>query len=164
MSAIESRRTEIEGIGVEWRSAPSPTGATPILYVHGVPSASWEWEPFLERTGGIAPTLPGFGESEKPPDFDYSMQGYADFLERFTEKLGLERFSLVVHDWGAVGLVFAQRHPERVERLVVFNCTPFTGGYRGHRHARVWRTPVLGELFWATATKPVFRAASTARR
>ena len=157
MSTIEIDRTEIDGIRVEWRSAPSPAAGAAILYLHGVPAGSWEWEPFLRRTGGLAPSLPGFGESDKPNDFDYSMHGYADFLERFTDELGHERFSLVVHDWGAVGLLFAQRHPKRVERLVLFNCAPFTGGYRWHRLARIWRTPVLGELFWATTTKPFFR-------
>ncbi|HEV2772637.1 MAG TPA: alpha/beta hydrolase [Thermoleophilaceae bacterium] len=157
MSTIETHRNKIDGTSVEWRSAPSPAGATPILYIHGVPAGSWEWDPFLRRTGGLAPTLPGFADSDKPDEFAYSMQGYGDFLERFTDELGLERFSLVVHDRGAVGLIFAQRHPERVERLVIFNCTPFTGGYRWHRLARVWRTPLLGELFWATATKPFFR-------
>ena len=75
--------------------------------------------PFLERGGGIAPDLPGFGNSAKPADFDYSIEGYADFLEAFVDALGLERFSLVVHDWGVVGLALAQRRPERVERLVI---------------------------------------------
>ena len=49
---------------------------------------------------------------------------------------GLERFSLVVHDWGGVGLLFAQRFPERIERLVVFGTLPLMPGYRWHRVAR----------------------------
>ena len=40
---------------------------------------------------------------------------------------------LVVHDWGAVGLLWAQRFPERVERLVVINAVPLLPGYRWHR-------------------------------
>ena len=51
-----------------------------------------------------------------------------------------------MHDWGGVGLAFAQRLPERVERLVIINAVPFLPGYRWHRTARIWRTPVLGEL------------------
>ena len=47
---------------------------------------------------------------------------------------------LVVHDWGVVGLLWAMRHPERVERLVVMNAVPFLPGYRWHRTARIWRT------------------------
>ncbi len=41
-------------------------------------------------------------------------RGYADWLERFCALAGLDRVSLVMHDWGAVGLAFAQRAPERV--------------------------------------------------
>ena len=55
-----------------------------------------------------------------------------------------------MHDWGAVGLAFAQRRPERVERMVLINVVPFLPGYRWHRLARAWRTPVLGELAMGT--------------
>ena len=88
--------------------------------VHGVPTGSFDWIPFLERIGGVAPDLPGFGRSAKPGDFEYSIAGYDRFLEAFTAQTGLERFSLVVHDFGGVGLVFAQRFPERIEKLVLF--------------------------------------------
>jgi pimeloyl-ACP methyl ester carboxylesterase len=130
----------------------------PILYLHGNPVGSWIWRPFLERTGGIAPDLPGFGRSAKPPDFDYSLPGYADYLEGFVDDSGLDRFSLVVHDIGAiVGLVFAQRVPERIDRLVIANHAPLLPGYRWHRFARIWRTPVVGELSMATMTEFAFR-------
>lgn len=128
---------------------PTPS----IVYLHGNPVGSWIWERFLERTGGIAPDLPGFGRTAKPEDFDYSLSGYADFFERFVEDRGLDRFSLVVHDIGAIsGLVFAQRIPERIERLVIANHAPLLRGYRWHRFARIWQVRVLGELFMATTT------------
>jgi pimeloyl-ACP methyl ester carboxylesterase len=105
----------------------------------------------------VAPDLPGFGRSAKPGDFDYSIAGYDRFLHSFCDSLGLERFSLVVHDWGAVGLALAGRIPERIERLVLCSCVPFLPGYRWHRIARVWRRPLLGELFMGFATKAAFR-------
>ncbi len=101
---------------------------------------------FLERSGGIAPDLPGFGRSGKPGYLKFTIEEYADFIERFLDELGVERVRMVVHDWGAVGLAFAQRRPERIERLVVMNAAPFLPGYRWHRTARLWRTPLLGEL------------------
>src|SRR5438445_697761 len=67
--------------------------------------------------------------------------------------VGVERVRMVVHDWGAVGLAFAQRCPERVERLVVINAVPLLGGYRWHRIARIWRTPLLGELAMGATTR-----------
>jgi pimeloyl-ACP methyl ester carboxylesterase len=150
---VAERVVDVSGLEVSHRRA----GEAPVLYVHGVPTASWDWIPFLERTGGVAPDLPGFGRSAKPGDFDYSIAGYDRFLESFCDTVGLERFSLVVHDWGGVGLALAQRRPERIERLVLFSCVPFTGGYRWHRIARVWRRRPLGELFMGFATKAGFR-------
>jgi pimeloyl-ACP methyl ester carboxylesterase len=147
---IEERTETIGGVRVHWHEAPAEL---PILYLHGVPTAGWEWLSFLERTGGIALDLPGFGESEKPVAFDYTMDGYADFLEAFAEARGLDRHALVLHDWGTVGLVYAQRRPDRIERLVLMNNLPLFSDYRWHWIARIWRTPLLGELFNRTSSR-----------
>ena len=125
----------------------------PVLYLHGVPTAADDWLPFLRRTGGLAPDLPGFGRSGKAAAFDYSIDGYRRFLRSFVDQLGVERFSLVVHDWGAVGLALAQDAADRVERLVIMNAVPLLPGYRWHRIARVWRTPLLGEASMGAATR-----------
>jgi pimeloyl-ACP methyl ester carboxylesterase len=150
---VVERHAEIAGLEVHWRQA----GDAPVLYLHGVPTASWDWEPFLARSGGLAPDLPGFGRSAKPAEFDYSIAGYGRFVEAFVEHAGLERLSLVVHDWGCVGLAFAQRFPLRIERLVLFTCVPLLPGYRWHRIARGWRTPLLGELMMGFSTRWSFR-------
>jgi pimeloyl-ACP methyl ester carboxylesterase len=152
---IAERRGTVDGLEVLWRQA----GEAPILYLHGVPAAGWHWQPFLERTGGVAPDLPGFGSSAKPGDFDYSIPGYDRFVEAFCDHVGLDRVTLVMHDWGAVGLALAQRLPERVERLVLTSVVPFVPGYRWHRWARAWRTPLLGELAMGFTTRMAFRRA-----
>ncbi|HEY8303373.1 MAG TPA: alpha/beta hydrolase [Solirubrobacteraceae bacterium] len=119
------------------------------------------YEPgFLERTGGFAPDLPGFGRSGKPGYLGYTIEEYASFIERFLDTLEVERVRMLVHDWGAVGLAFAQAHPERVERLVVTNAITFLPGYRWHRTARLWRMPVLGELAMGTTTRPILKLTS----
>lgn len=150
---VAERTVEVAGLEVRLRQA----GDAPILYLHGVPTHSSDWVPFLGRTGGIAPDLPGFGRSAKPADFDYSIGGYDRFVEALAAELGLERLSLVMHDWGGVGLAFAQRFPERIERIAMFPVVPFLPGYRWHRVARGWRTPVLGELLMGFSTRWAFR-------
>jgi pimeloyl-ACP methyl ester carboxylesterase len=151
----DTHHDELDGLPVTWRSAPAAD--PPTLYVHGVPDHSELWTPFLERTGGIAPDLPGFGASAKRGDLDYSIEGYAGWLERFCELADLDRVRLVMHDWGGVGLAFAQRAPERIERLVAIDVVPFLPGYRWHPIARVWRAPVLGEVAMGMAIGPVVR-------
>src|SRR3954465_5511262 len=115
---MTEQKAEIGETTVYWREAPAKTD-TPVLYLHGVPTDGDDWLPFLERTGGYAPDLPGFGRSGKPGDFEYSIDGYASWLEAFLDHVGVDRYSLVVHDWGGVGLALAQRTPGRVARLVL---------------------------------------------
>ena len=159
MPEPSDHESELDGLPVFWREAPAPAGVTgaPVLYLHGVPECSDTWLQFLERTGGVAPDLPGFGRSGKPGSLLYTIAEYEDFLERFLTERELERVSLVMHDWGAVGLAFAQRHPERIERLVIINAVPVLPGYRWHRAARIWRTPGLGELAMGAVSERTLR-------
>ncbi|MEA2466609.1 MAG: hypothetical protein QOJ57_735 [Thermoleophilaceae bacterium] len=157
---MEERKEQIAGVELAWREAPARAPTAPVVYLHGVPTSGSDWLPFLERTGGYAPDLPGFGSSGKPAHFDYSIAGYAAFLRAYVDHLGLDRFSLVMHDWGAVGLALAQAMPERIERIVAIAVVPFVPDYRWHRVARIWRTPLIGELFMGYSFKGGMRRAS----
>jgi pimeloyl-ACP methyl ester carboxylesterase len=165
---IDVRSGAQAGLPIFWREAPcegapahgGSSGRAMPLYLHGVPTNSDDWVEFLARGGGIAPDLPGFGRSGKPGSLSYTIEEYADFVETFLDLVGVERVSLVVHDWGAVGLAFAQRHPQRIDRVVVINAVPLLVGYRWHRTARIWRTPALGELSMGVTSRRVLRLLS----
>lgn len=153
MAEVRVRQEELDGQPVTWREADG--GDPPVLYVHGVPTLSSIWEDFLAVTGGLAPDMPGFGASGKRADLPYDLPFYDRWLERFLDARGIDRVRLVVQDWGAgFGLAWAQRFPERVERLVVMDAVPLLPGYRWHRIARVWRTPVAGEVFMGLTNRP----------
>jgi pimeloyl-ACP methyl ester carboxylesterase len=156
---VNERRAEVGGIEVFWREAPADDGRPPVVYVHGVPTNSDDWLPFLERTGGLALDLPGFGRSGKPSNFPYGIEGYAGYLDAWLAEAGVDSYRLVVHDWGAVGLALAMHAPERVERLVVMNAVPFLPGYRWHPWARAWRTPLIGEMAMGLTFKRLLRRA-----
>jgi pimeloyl-ACP methyl ester carboxylesterase len=145
---IETGTVVVDGVATFFRRLPGE--GPPVVLVHGVPTHSEDWVPILERLPGpaIALDLPGFGRSDRPPaaGFDYTMEGYARFFTRFLARMGISEHSLAVHDWGAIALIAAQGWPERVRRLAVINAVPLLPGYRWHRTARIWRTPVLGEL------------------
>jgi pimeloyl-ACP methyl ester carboxylesterase len=157
---VSDQHGELDGLPVFWRRGETPAGEPVPLYLHGVPNNSDDWLAFLARTGGLAPDLPGFGRTGKPGSLSYTIAEYDRFIERFLDMLGVERVSMLVHDWGGVGLAFAQRHPERVERLAVVNAVPFLPGYRWHRTARIWRTPLLGELAMGTTNRFTLRLIS----
>jgi len=150
---IDEHTIEVAGAPVFYRRAPSPAG-TPPLYIHGVPTSSDDWLVLLERTGGVAPDLIGFGRSGKAGNLDYTLAGLAGFLERFLGTLDTPRVRVVAHDWGAgAALVFAQRYPERVERLVLCDPLPLTGDFRWHRVARLLRSPAIGELLMGSVPR-----------
>jgi pimeloyl-ACP methyl ester carboxylesterase len=145
---------------VFWHAAPAPGGdAAPVLYVHGNPTSSDDWLPFLARTGGVAPDLPGWGRSSKRGDGDFTMEGLGRFTGAFADHLGLERVRLVVHDWGGAALLWAMANPERIERLVVIDAVPFLPGYTWHRWARLWRTPGVGEFTVGATPTTILRRA-----
>jgi pimeloyl-ACP methyl ester carboxylesterase len=151
---VEEKTIELGGSPVLYRSAPA-TG-TPVLFLHGVPTSSADWLPFLERGGGLAPDLIGFGRSGKGGHLDYSLDGLATFVETLLDHLGIDAVRLVGHDWGAaVGLVLAQRRPARVERLVVINAVPLFAAseFPAGGLARVWQRPLMGELAMGATTK-----------
>lgn len=163
VGAIEHAVVHVEGVRTFYRHRRG--SGPPTVFVHGNPTDSEDFEPFMNRLEGpaVALDLPGWGCSEAPdPDrFDYSMWGLARFVERFREALGIGEHSLVVHDWGAVGLIAAQRRPQRLRRLVVINAVPLLPGYRWHWVARrAWRVPVLGEIANATTTRTSLRLLS----
>jgi pimeloyl-ACP methyl ester carboxylesterase len=152
--AVEERELVVDGIKVFYRRVPGE--GTPTVYCHGNPTHGEDWLPFMERGGpAIAIDMPGWGRSDKPDParFDYSMYGLSAFLELCLEELGVGRRKLVVHDWGGLALIGAQRRPQLVEKLVVVNVVPLLPGYRWHWVAQVWRRRPLGEIANATTTR-----------
>ncbi len=168
MLVVRDHTGELNGQPVFWHSSQGPdAGEVPTLFVHGVPTSADDWIPFLERVGGIAPDLPGFGRSTKRGDGDFTMEGYDRFLEEWLELVDVERVNLVVHDWGAVGLLWAQRFPDRVNRVVVINAVPIGQVYRWHLIARLWRRKGVGELAMGASTKwtiPLLLRPATTRK
>ena len=75
MLVVRDHTGELNGQPVFWHSSQGPdAGEVPTLFVHGVPTSADDWIPFLERVGGIAPDLPGFGRSTKRGDGDFTME------------------------------------------------------------------------------------------
>lgn len=143
-------------------SDPGAAKATGVVFVHGNPGSTHHWDRFTGPAAAavqgqaLAPTLPGFAGAPVPPGFAFTVEAYAAWLGQQIDAAGLARVHLVMHDFGgAFGLVWAAGHPERVASLTLID-TGVLVDYRWHALARIWRTPVLGELFNAMTTRAAF--------
>jgi pimeloyl-ACP methyl ester carboxylesterase len=124
-------RLEVGALTWFYREAEpiNPSDRPPVVLLHGLLSQSYGWRhvlPALTEQGfrAIAPDWIGFGYSSKPDrrDFDYTPEAYITALAAFFEALNLERFSLVVQGFmGSMGLQYALRHPEQIDRLAILN-------------------------------------------
>lgn len=148
---VAEHTIDVAGATFFYRRAPADTE---VLYLHSVPTSSDDWLALLELTGGTAPDLPGFGRSAKPGNLDYSLTGLIAFVEGLLRQLDPGPVAIVGHGWGAaVGVLFAQRHPEQVTRLVLIDPVPLLEGFQWPAVARWLRRPALGELLMGSVTR-----------
>lgn len=124
-SRTRYRTVAIDDLSIFYREA-GPADAPVLLLLHGLPSSSRQYEPLFARLADqfrlIAPDYPGFGHSDwpDPKRFAYTFDHLANDMQRFTETLGLDRYTLYMQDYGGpVGFRMALAHPERVEGLIV---------------------------------------------
>jgi pimeloyl-ACP methyl ester carboxylesterase len=98
-----------------------------ILFVHGFPEFWYEWKAQLEEFGNdylaVAVDTRGYNLSDKPEDVKaYRPREIVEDIRQLAEHYGQKRFVLVGHDWGGVmSWVFANAHPEYLEKLVIIN-------------------------------------------
>jgi pimeloyl-ACP methyl ester carboxylesterase len=93
--------------------------ALPILCVHGFPTASWDWHRLWDRLVSraqlvVAPDLIGFGFSDKPANYAYSIADQAELCESLLRDRGVTRYRLLAHDYGdTVAQELLARHEAR---------------------------------------------------
>lgn len=129
--------------------------APPVLMVHGNPTWSFYWRRLIKALSPthrtIAPDHIGCGRSDKPgkEDYAFTFESRVDDLTALALDLDLSGITLVVHDWGgAIGMAFAVRHPELVERMVVLNTGAFhlPNAKSFPPSLRLARVPAVGDV------------------
>jgi cis-3-alkyl-4-acyloxetan-2-one decarboxylase len=141
--------------GLRYHYLDEGTGA-PVVMVHGNPTWSFYYRHLVlalrDSQRCIVPDHIGCGRSDKPDDsrYEYTLKSRVDDLEALLDHLGIhENVTLVLHDWGGmIGMAYANRHPERIKRLVILNTTafPLPTTKRFPFALTLCRTPLLGAL------------------
>lgn len=121
-----------------------------LLMVHGNPTWSFYYRTLVlglrSEYRCVVPDHMGCGLSDKPQEYNYTLQQHIDNLSRLVESLALNKITLLMHDWGgAIGMGLAVEHPEKIKRLGVFNTAAFLSE-RIPFSINICRWPVLGPV------------------
>jgi len=131
---VSYRTVTIENVDIFYREAGDPSQPT-ILLLHGFPTSSHMFRDLITELADeyhlVAPDYPGYGFSSMPAvdEFDYSFDNVARLIEKFTDEIGLDRYSLYLMDYGApVGFRIATSRPGRIDTLIVQNGNAYIEG------------------------------------
>ena len=146
---VHYRHEQVGDVKVFYREAGNPSAPT-VLLLHGFAASSFMFRDLIpqlaDRYHVIAPDLPAFGFTEAPArgQYAYTFSQLAQTIGQFTEQMKLERYALMVHDYGApVGWRLAVAHPERVTAIISQNGNAYEEGL-GAGWAPIqtyWRAP-----------------------
>ncbi|HXR40316.1 MAG TPA: alpha/beta hydrolase [Terracidiphilus sp.] len=126
LSGVQNREVTVAGHRMHYETE-GPIDGPVVVLVHGLGGHAEDWRnlaPFLAEAGFrvYLPDLIGYGRSEKPRDFSYSVRDEAEIVVGFLDAVNLKQVDL--GGWsmgGAIAQHLAFRHPERVRRLMLFD-------------------------------------------
>jgi pimeloyl-ACP methyl ester carboxylesterase len=134
-NAVHYRCTTVRGQRLFYREA-GPRDAPVVLLLHGFPASSFMFRELIPRLAGryhvIAPDHLGFGLSDAPPaaEFGYTFDALTELTAALLAQLGLTRYAMYVHDYGApIGWRLALRSPAAVRAIVTQNGNGYEAGF-----------------------------------
>jgi pimeloyl-ACP methyl ester carboxylesterase len=126
LNGVFSHSITVSGVRIHYLAA-GPSSGEPVILVHGLGGRAENWRnlaPVLAQQGYrvYMPDLPGFGRSDRPVNYSYSVPDQADFVVAFLDALHLRQVDLGGWSMGGwIAQILAARHPERVSRLLLFD-------------------------------------------
>jgi pimeloyl-ACP methyl ester carboxylesterase len=123
---VQGHDIAVDGYRVHYLTV-GPANGEPVVLVHGLGGRAEDWRllaPHLAKAGFriYMPDLPGYGRSERPRNFSYSVGDESVIAVDFIKALGLQQVNLGGWSMGGwIVQVVAARHPEAVRRLMIFD-------------------------------------------
>lgn len=131
---IRCGKRKVGNLEIFYREAGNPSNPAVVL-LHGFPTSSHMYREVLHGLSDkyylIAPDYPGFGNSSFPSskEFSYTFDNLAAVMEKFLETHGVNKFVLMIQDYGApTGFRIATKHPEKIKGLVIQNGNAYEEG------------------------------------
>lgn len=123
-----------------------------LLCIHGFPTASWDWapiwSPLTRQYRVLAPDMIGFGYSDKPRNYDYSIHDQADLHEALLQEQGVSQALVLAHDYGdTVAQELLARQIDgsavfRMEKLCFLNGGLFPEMHRARPIQKLFNSPL----------------------
>ncbi|NEB38522.1 alpha/beta hydrolase [Streptomyces sp. SID14515] len=133
-----------------------------VLLLHGFPTWSYDYVAVAADLEGdhqvVTLDFLGYGISDKPDPYDYTVSESADIVEELIAHLSLDEADLVVHDYGAiVGQELLDRRRRdvlgfAVRSVTILNCAIVYSAYRPTTLQKVLIKPVLGRFVASRVT------------
>jgi pimeloyl-ACP methyl ester carboxylesterase len=105
----------------------------PLVLIHGFPTASWDWKgvwaDLASKYQVITFDMIGFGFSDKPTEYAYSIVDQANLVESILQEIGIRKCHLLCHDYGdSVGQELLARQREGSAKVHIETICFLNGG------------------------------------
>lgn len=126
----KSQFLDLHGVPVHYKVEGS---GIPVLLLHGTGSSLHTWDDWAESLSDsfqiVRLDLPAYGLTGPRPDRDYALSTYIQFLDEFTEAIGIDSFHIAGNSFGGeLAFIYAGHHPEKVGKIILVDAAGLPSG------------------------------------
>jgi pimeloyl-ACP methyl ester carboxylesterase len=151
------------GMEVHYRDEGLKSDSVPLLLLHGMSSSLHTWDSVVLQLATqkrvISLDLPGFGLTGPSPENTYNFDYYNKFIDSFSRRLQLKRFTLVGNSLGgAIAWNYSLHNPAAISSLILIDAAGYPSkGESGSLGFKIASTPVINNLLLYATPKALVR-------
>jgi len=140
-----SKFVDVDGLEVHYRDEGE---GYPVVLIHGTASSLHTWDTWAKELSKeyrvIRMDLPGFGITGPKANHDYSMNSYVEFLNRFLNKLNIEKSYMAGNSLGGgIAWEYSVKYPEQVEKMVLLDASGYIDKNESPVIFKIGRIPIF---------------------